>query len=206
MDVPDFSTSRLREWLARVRAGDAAATNELLRACWNRLERLARMMLGRFPAVRRWADTGDVLQSALLRLLRALETLDVRSTRDFFGLAAEQMRRELLDLARHFYGPHGDGAHYAGPPERADGSSGPVCEPADAEQSPAELERWCAFHEAIGRLPAKEREVVGLAYYHGLTQAQIAELLGVDVRTVRRRWQSACLRLDDALGGEMPLA
>ena len=34
------------------------------------------------------------------------------STRAFFGLAAEQMRRELLDLARHYYGPEGEGANH----------------------------------------------------------------------------------------------
>jgi RNA polymerase sigma-70 factor (ECF subfamily) len=82
----------------------------MLRACWGRLERLAHAMLARFPNVRRWADTGDVLQNALVRLLRSLKEVDVPSTRDFFGLAAEQLRRELLDLARHFYGPHGYGA------------------------------------------------------------------------------------------------
>jgi len=58
-------------------------------------------MLGRFPTVRGWADTGDVLQSAVMRLLRALKEVRPGSVRDFFGLAAEQMRRELLDLARH---------------------------------------------------------------------------------------------------------
>jgi RNA polymerase sigma-70 factor (ECF subfamily) len=204
VDAPTFSTTRLQGWLARARAGDAAARDELLRACWGRLERLARAMLGRFPGVRRWADTGDVLQAALLRLLRALEQVPVTSTRDFFGLAAEQMRRELLDLARHFYGPHGDGARQAGRVGPAD-SAGPGFEPADPAAA-SELERWAAFHAAVERLPAEEREVVGLTFYHGWTQAEIAELFQVDARTVRRRWQSACLRLNDELGGELPSA
>src|SRR2546430_13327611 len=127
--APDFDTPHLRHGLGRVRAGDAAARDELLRACWGRLERLARKMLVRFPDVRRVTETGDVLQSALIRLLRALEKLDVPSTRDFFGLAAEQMRRELLDLARRHYGPHGDAAHDPGPLGPGD-SHGPGREPA----------------------------------------------------------------------------
>jgi RNA polymerase sigma-70 factor (ECF subfamily) len=66
------------------------------------------------------------------------------------------------------------------------------------------LERWTAFHEAVERLPAEEREVVGLVFYHGWAKVQIAELFGVDERTVRRWWRSACVRLNEALGGELP--
>src|SRR5262249_22408836 len=64
------------------------------------LERLARQMLRSFPAVRQREQPDDVLQSALLRLTRALRAVRPCSTADFFGLAAEQVRRELLDLAR----------------------------------------------------------------------------------------------------------
>jgi RNA polymerase sigma factor (sigma-70 family) len=55
----------------------------------------------------------------------------------------------------------------------------------------------------VARLPAEEREVVGLTFYHGWTQAQIAELFSVDERTIRRRWRSACQRLGKALGGQL---
>jgi RNA polymerase sigma-70 factor (ECF subfamily) len=194
VDAPTFSTTHLGGWLARARAGDAAARDELLRACWGRLERLARTMLGRFPTVRRWADTGDVLQSSLLRLLRALEQVPVSSTRAFFGLAAEQMRRELLDLARHC---------------AARDAVRPAAGGADARPDPPaagdDLGRWGAFHEAVGRLPVAEREVVGLSYYHGWAQADIAALFQVSERTVRRWWQSACVRLCDELGDDWPL-
>ena len=203
MDPPSFTTTHLRDWLSRARDGDAAARDELLRACWGRLERLAHAMLGQFPNVKRWTDTGDVLNSALVRLLHALERLDVRSTRDFFGLATEQMRRQLLDLARHYYGPHGYGARYAGPLGPTD-SDGPGFEPADPAESAEDLERWSAFHEAVGRLPEAEREVMGLIFYHGWGHDEIAELIGVDARTVRRRWLAARLHLHAELGGHLP--
>jgi len=70
-------------------------------------------MLRNYPGVGRWVEASDVLQGSLLRLLRALESVQPESTRAFFGLAAEQKRRELLDLARHFYGPQGLGANHA---------------------------------------------------------------------------------------------
>src|SRR5437660_9266565 len=55
-----------------------------------------------FPNVRGWTETGDVLQNSLIRLLRTLQNMRPKTTRDFFNLAAVHIRRELLDLARHF--------------------------------------------------------------------------------------------------------
>src|ERR1700722_1336874 len=100
MDPSSVHTTELHAWLDRIKAGDLAAREELLRSLCARLERLARKMLSHFPSVRHWAETCDVQQNAVLRLLRALEQVRPESVRDFFGLAAEQMRRELLDLAR----------------------------------------------------------------------------------------------------------
>jgi RNA polymerase sigma-70 factor (ECF subfamily) len=202
MSEPSFSTHRLHRWLDGIQAGDRAAHDDLLRAVGSRLERLARKMLRRFPGVRRWADTGDVLQNATMRLLRALKEVRPADTRQFIGLAAEQMRRELLDLTRHFYGREGVGANHASVVRTADSDAAGT--PPDRADDADELERWCAFHEAVADLPVEEREVVGLVFYHGWTQAQIAELFGVDVRTVRRRWQSACLRLAEWVGGKLP--
>jgi RNA polymerase sigma-70 factor (ECF subfamily) len=187
--------------LERIRAGDLVARDELLRKVSGRLERLAHKMLRGFPRVHRWAQTDDVLQSSLLRLLRSLEEVRPTSTREFFALAAEQIRRELLDLTRQFYGPMGDGAHHASHPP--DGSQGPQ-EPAAQDENPEELEKWSTFHEQVASLPAEEREVVGLVFYHGWTQAQVAELCHVSSRTVRRRWEAALVKLRRAIQGDVP--
>jgi RNA polymerase sigma factor (sigma-70 family) len=187
------NTVQLLSWVDRLRAGDLAARDELLRAVCGRLERLARKMLRRFPSVQRWAQTDDVLQNALLRLLRALEHVRPDSVRDFFGLAAEQMRRELLDMARHFHGPRGAGAHH----HSAGGNDvTPVENEADeASEGGDNLDKWAAFHAAVAGLPAEEREVVGLIYYHGWEQKAVADLFQCSVRTVQRRWEAALQRL-----------
>src|SRR5262245_57542401 len=112
MSEVEVNTVQINHWVGRMRGGDQAARDELLRPVSNRLERLAHKMLQRFPAVKRWVETGDVLQSSLMRLLRALQEVRPTSVRDFFGLAAEQMRRELLDLVRHFHGAEGLAAHH----------------------------------------------------------------------------------------------
>ena len=66
------------------------------------------------------------------------------------------------------------------------------------------LERWHDFHEAVYRLPPEEREVMGLVFYHGWTQAQIADFFHTSERTIRRRWQSACLKVDQMVNGGLP--
>ncbi len=206
MPDPSFSTNRLQQWLDPVQAGDRAAQDELLRRVGSRLERLARKMLRGFPGVGRWAEADDLVQNATLRLLRALRDVRPANTREFFGLAAEQMRRELLDMSRHFYGPQGEGANHASHANRSpgEGNSSAALDPPDEIDAGQDLERWCAFHEQVERLPVEEREVVSLVFYHSWTQAQSAELFQIDERTVRRRWQSACLKLRQLVGDKLP--
>jgi RNA polymerase sigma-70 factor (ECF subfamily) len=185
-----FRTSQLLRWLERMRAGDRAAGDELFRHLGGRLKRLAGKMLRGFPAVRRWTGSDDVLQNATLRLLRAMQEVSPDSTAKFFGLATKAIRRELLDLKRHYCGPQGMGAHH-----QTDGPDRPAREPVDPAPGPDELEEWCEFHAQVERLPAEERAVVDLHFYQGLSKAEAAELLGVDIRTVQRRWNAALQRL-----------
>jgi RNA polymerase sigma-70 factor (ECF subfamily) len=186
MPEPSANTVQLQRWLERLRAGDASARDELLRAVGARLEQLAHRMLTRFPNVQRWAETNDVLQNSLMRLLRSLEKVEPSSMRDFYNLAAGLMRSELLDLARHFARAN----RYEAVPLGVPGPEPPA--PAD---DAAELDRWTRFHEACAELPVEEREVVGLIFYHGWEQADVAEWFSVSVRTVQRRWQSAMVKL-----------
>jgi RNA polymerase sigma-70 factor (ECF subfamily) len=186
-----FRTSQLLSLLDRMRAGDSAAADELFRHLGDRLMRLARKMLRGFPAVRRWEETPDVLQKTSLRLLQALRKVRPDSTRHFFALASKHLRYELLDLKEHYQPVNA--AHHS---DGIVGSSGtPAHEPVDPAPSLDELEEWCAFHRQIDELREEEREVVDLHFYQGLTKAEAAELLGVDVRTVQRRWNAALHRL-----------
>ena len=75
-----LNTAALDDLLARARAGDGAAWDDLLRRTQHRLEHLARRMLRGFPGVRRAEDTGDVLQGGVVRLLRALRSVSPKST------------------------------------------------------------------------------------------------------------------------------
>jgi RNA polymerase sigma-70 factor (ECF subfamily) len=159
-------------------------------------------MLRRYPAVGRWEDEADVLQDALLRLARDLRDKHKRpgSVREFFCLAASRIRSVLLDLHRHYQGPRGLGTRHAGgEPHPADAG-----QDTDSGGRPTELERWSAFHEAVEKLEATDREVVGLIFYHGWKQADVAELLQMSVRTVSKHWTDACGQLKEMLGDSLP--
>jgi RNA polymerase sigma factor (sigma-70 family) len=184
--------SRMQQLLPRAVAGDAAAVDALLRHCGDRLTLLTRRMLGDFQRVRRWAETDDVLQNSLLRLVGALRDVKPATTRDFYALATLQIRRELIDLARHYYGPEGLGANHdsRGKDSQLNGAADQ-----DSRSEPSSLAQWTELHEKIGNLPDEEREIVGLLFYQGLSQAEAAELLGISLRTVQRRWHDALCKL-----------
>src|SRR5438309_5370437 len=107
-DLGQFQT-----WIDRLQAGDLNARDELLGHACERLRRLTRKMLKGFARVKRWELTDDVLQNAMLRLWTALGQVTPRTARDLYTLAALQIRRELIDLARQYYGPRGMGANQA---------------------------------------------------------------------------------------------
>jgi RNA polymerase sigma-70 factor (ECF subfamily) len=198
-----LKTGELHDLVGRIQAGDRQAANDLIRRSAERLESLASKMLRDFPAVRRWEQTGDVLQNALQRLLRTLGQVRPDSVTGFFRLAAQSVRRELIDLARHYTGPLNGAANHDSLPEANRSGSFPLNNFA-AREDLRNLERWAAFHEAVGRLPEPDRELIELGFYEGLDKNEIARLLGVDERTVRRRWNRATRRLADDLGDDVP--
>jgi RNA polymerase sigma factor (sigma-70 family) len=188
-----FNTVVLQNCLDRMRAGERDAENDLMRAVQNRLQKLSARMIRTFPNVRGVADTDDVLQNSVIRLLRTLRKLEPKTPRDFFNLAAVHIRRELIDLARHSKGKK------TVPLSPVGSSDVPrPHEPVAPELS--DTDRWVRFHEAVDQLPIEEREVVGLRFYHGWTQQQIAELFQVDERTIRRRWASAVNKIRQSIG------
>jgi RNA polymerase sigma-70 factor (ECF subfamily) len=198
-------TLHLQACLERLQRGEAAARKELVAGACERLEQLTRKMLRAYPQLKRWEQTEDVLQNALVRLDRALQDVAPPSLLDFYRLATLQIRRELIDMSRHYYGPQGPGRLHATNAEGdPSGSQRPAYEQADSADGPDRLAVWTEFHRQVEALPAEEREVYELIWYQGLQYTEAAAVLGVSARTVTRRWQDANLRLHDLLGGEVP--
>jgi RNA polymerase sigma factor (sigma-70 family) len=191
-----LATQQLHPLLARWQQGDRQAADELIRRVGLRLEALASRMLRRYPVVRTQAQTSDVMQEASLRLLKALREVTPESMLHFFNLASKHIRFQLLDLAR---------CCRRGVPHPLSEQDEPVARGTERGEL-EELDRWTAMHEVVERLPDDQREVFGLRFYQGGTWAEIAELLRVNEKTGRRRWDLACIALSEELGDWIPLA
>src|SRR5262249_52340237 len=150
-----------------------SARRELVGCTYERLRLLARKILHEdFPRLSRLHETGSVLHEAALKLLRALEEVQVPSARDFFRFAAVQIRRVLLDRARR----------------SSNADRGAPCNLADSTDDPAELAAWTTFHHKVAELPRELRDVTEHIWYLGLTQAETAAILGLHPKVVSRRW------------------
>jgi RNA polymerase sigma-70 factor (ECF subfamily) len=195
---------RLESCLKRMKAADPSARDDLIRMSYHRLDGLVRRMLKKDDRVTSWEQVDDLVQNAALRLWRSLEKVTPGSVEEFLGLAATQIRRELVDLARHYFGPHGPGTHQVAPgPGGAgqDGTTVPAFDAAESTYDPSRLAAWAEFHRAVEGLPDVERKLCEMLWYLGLRQDEVAELLGVDVSTVKRRWRAVRLKLHRAVVG-----
>jgi RNA polymerase sigma-70 factor (ECF subfamily) len=120
------------------------------------------------------------------------------------ALAATELRRELLDLARRHAGPWSQAAHHATNVIRAAEGSAVGRHDEQAVVPDEGLDRWSLFHEAIDGLPPALREVFDLVWYVGADQKTIAGLLGCSERTVKSRWRDARMAVRAALEAAPP--
>lgn len=201
LDRTTGDDTALQGLIDQANAGDPACREALLDHACDRLLRLTRKIFHCSGDLRRWEETADVFQNSMLRLHRALSATKVESVRHFFNLAALQIRRELIDLARHHFGPEGIAHNHHTDLQPADEKGGSIHKTA---KEPEDLSDWTEFHERVERLPESEREIVNLLFYEALTQEEAAQVLDVNVRTVKRRWQSARLKLHGAHDSEQP--
>ncbi len=186
------STVIVQRLLDMLHAGDPNAPQQLLDVSTQRLRHLSRKILSDIPGVKRWEDTDDLLQNGSIRLWKALEKHHPPTTLDYFRLAAAVIRRELIDLSRHYFGPEGMGTNLLRSGNVAPDDGFRRAEQAsDESHEPQELGRWTEFHEYIEGLPDEDRTLFDLLWYQGLTLGEAAELTGISERTIRRRWKSA---------------
>jgi RNA polymerase sigma-70 factor (ECF subfamily) len=206
MSDRNADTDTLQAMLDRLAAGDPRAADYLIEHSMDRLRKMAHDRRVR-DRVQRWEQTDDILQNALLRLHRAVKEVKPASVVHYLRLAARQIRRELIDMSRHHFGPEGQGKHHATDPARDDSEATPLHDARPGgEPEPQQHVLVKEIHEQAQGLPEEELEVFDLVFYHGLSQEQAAAQLGISVPTVKRRWRSAKLLLHEALKADAPLA
>ena len=169
-------TNLLRAW----NGGDPAALDRLAERVYPELRRMAR----RYMKNERQAST---LQSTALVHEVYLRLVDVRKVEwreraQFYAMAAQMMRRILVDAAR------GRGSKKRG------GSAVKVNIDDTAVLSPEPDRSILALDEALtafSHLAPRQAKVVELRYFGGLTDEEIVAVLDISARTVRRDWHFA---------------
>ena len=179
-------TGLLRAW----GAGDAQASDSLVRLVYAELRRQAGIALRREGA-------GHTLQPTALvheAWLRLGDQHDARweSRTQFFAIAAQTMRRVLLDHARTRHALKRGGGAVQITLGGADREARPGVRP--VEESSLDAVDVIALDDALARLaeldPQKAR-LVDLRYFAGLSIPEAAEVLGVSTATVGREWAVA---------------
>jgi RNA polymerase sigma factor (sigma-70 family) len=193
----DDQVANFQLWIDRLNAGDGAARAELVKSAYPRLLEVVGKRLNHFARVARWEQVEDVTQEAALKLWGALKDISPRTVGEFWVMAGEHVRRVLLDLIRHHFGPQRLAAY-------TEIRLGAAPEPVDARIDPANLDRWTALHEQIDQLPQEERSIVMAVWYGGLSLAAAARVFGISPDTAQRRWKAARVRLRHVLKGERP--
>ncbi len=177
----------ITEALHAVSGGAPDAMDRLVRLVYADLERMAHRQLG-LEAAGHTLSTTELVHEAYLRLVDQTR-VEWADRGHFFAVAAQAMRRILVDHARRY------GAKRRGGPNRravslealeaADGGSLAIDERADV---------LLAMDEALERLAAldeRQAQVVECRFFGGLTEPETAQALGVTERTVARDWVKA---------------
>ena len=186
MLAPHEVTRLLVDW----REGDQTALERLLPLVYDELHRMAaRYMRGERPG--HSLQTSALVNEAYLRLAD-YKQMQWQDRAHFFAVAAQAMRRILIDFARARQNlKRGGGA------ERVSLDEALVMTP----EGGADL---LALDEALGRLGdfnPRQARVVELRYFGGLRDEEVAEVLGTAPRTVRHDWSLARTWLYRELSG-----
>ena len=152
-----------------------------------RMRTLAHRMLSRYPHLRRFEDTSDLVQNAVIRLDNAMRSENLASPRSVIALAVTQLNRELADMIRR------NRIRERWATSAALGLNAQAAEDRT-------LDDWTRFHEAVEALPQEQRDAVQYLWYLGLDQETAAATLGVSTRTLRRYWRDG----RDALRQTLP--
>jgi RNA polymerase sigma-70 factor (ECF subfamily) len=184
--------------LVALRMGDPGAMERLVPAVYEELKRLARGKLRHEHADTTLTTTG-VVHEAWLRLVEQSRVQWV-DRKHFFAVAAQAMRRVLVDHARR-YRAAARGGH------RRRTLSLETLDHTDPGALAAEdrADLLLGLDEALERLSAldpRQAQVVELRFFGGLTVPEVADTLEVTSRTVERDWVKARGWLYEALGDD----
>lgn len=170
-------------------ASTASSDNDRFAGLYAELKKIAagRMAL---ECQDRTLDATALVHEAWLRLQKSAPE-SWRDRKQFFAAAAEAMRRILVESARRRLAVKRGGGEDAVPLDRLPDLP-----------TPAADERLLGIHEVLDQLEAEDEikaRIVKLRFFSGLNHDEIAALLEVNEKTVRRHWALAKVWLFQAI-------
>lgn len=183
----------LTELLSAWRGGDPAARDQAFAAVYDDLRALAHRHVRRLRPGETLRTTA-LVHETYLKLSRG-ERLPVQDRAHLFALASRAMRQVLVDAARTRQA------------RKRGGDAPAALLDEGALRVEAVGEEVLGLDQALARLAEldpRAASVVEWRYFGGLSEAEIAEALGVTERTVRRDWRAARVFLHRELGGLGP--
>ena len=186
----DSDRGRITRVLGDLRGGDAHAQAQLLDLVYGEMRRIAARYL-RLERAGHSLQPTALVHEAYLRLF-GQATLDCEDRSHFYAVASQTMRRILVDHAR----------------KRRTAKRGGLLMQVNLDglqlSSFESCQNMIALDEALTRLAAWDERlcrVVELRFFAGLTEEEVAQVLGIAVRTVKRDWVAARAWLNSQLGG-----
>jgi RNA polymerase sigma factor (TIGR02999 family) len=187
MQNPDSTT--LTQLLIDIGNGNNDALNQLLPQIYDELRRLAGYYMSRERPDHTLQPTA-LVHEAYLRLIDQRRA-DWKNRAQFFGLAANMMRRVLVNHAR----------------DRAAGKRGgnapkvTLSTAEGLEQPEIDVVAVDEALEKLAQLDPRKSRIIEFKFFTGLTTDEIAEVLGISPATVEREWKFARAWLFNALKG-----
>jgi RNA polymerase sigma factor (TIGR02999 family) len=170
--------SNVTQLLKAIDEGDPRVADQLLPLVYEELRKLAAARMAQEKPGHTLQPTA-LVHEAWIRLVDPADQKTWNGRSHFFGAAAEAMRRILVESARRKAR-----LRHGGDMQRADVDQIDIA-------APTSDDRLVQVSEALDELEQEAPEaarIVKLRYFAGLTQEQVAETLGISLRTAERQW------------------
>jgi RNA polymerase sigma factor (TIGR02999 family) len=178
--MPTTASHEVTQLLMAWNDGDQSALERLIPLVHAELHRIARRYM-RNERAGHTLQTSALINEAYLRLIDA-QQVHWQNRAHFFGIAAQLMRRVLVDFARsRGYKKRGGGALQVSLDET-------MVITKERGEDPVALDEALS---ALSELDERKGRVVEMRFFGGLSEKEIAEALAVSPETVRRDWRLA---------------
>jgi len=180
--VPEMTedATTITGWLVEWRQGSRQAGDRLFAASYQELRRLAAWHLRNERPGHTLQPTA-LVHELYLRLFQG-EPVEWQNRAHFFAVAAQQLRRLLIDHARARLAEKREGSHVRLSLAEVGGLA------THREEDLIEMDQ--ALHR-LEELDPRSARVVELRFFGGLTEQEAAEAIGISVATLKRDWDFA---------------